>query len=172
MLDEYHRRFLERTGQFLNSGNSHISWPHIICSGRPCGDRECCNSSRRSNRGMDAGPWNSFFTRRRDAECRVGGLLSLDLSPNFFLVVVIALCISGIGAGVLQTVGPAIATDAVREEERGEAITSTGTFRAAALFLAPMGTAGLVVLLPMGVAVCIAGLAITLPAASGRWTHR
>ncbi len=47
------------------------------------------------------------------------------------------LAVSGLGAGALQTVGPAIAADSVHREERGEAIAAAGTFRAAALFAAP-----------------------------------
>jgi MFS family permease len=75
-----------------------------------------------------------------------------------------ALLISGIGAGALQTVGPAVATDAVHPEERGEAIASTGTFRAAALLLSPIAVAGLVTVLPLSAAVLTAGLLITAPA--------
>jgi hypothetical protein len=52
------------------------------------------------------------------------------------------LAVSGLGAGALQTVGPAIATDSVHPEERGEAIAAAGTFRAAALFAAPLAVAG------------------------------
>lgn len=53
------------------------------------------------------------------------------------------LAVSGLGAGALQTLGPAIATDAVRPDERGEAIAIAGAFRAGALFAAPLLVAGL-----------------------------
>jgi MFS family permease len=76
----------------------------------------------------------------------------------------VALCVSGIGAGALQTVGPAVATDAVDPEERGEAIASAGTFRAAALLLAPFAVAGLVTVVPLSAAILTAGLLITAPA--------
>jgi MFS family permease len=75
----------------------------------------------------------------------------------------VALCVSGIGAGALQTVGPAVATDAVEPEERGEAIASAGTFRAAALLLAPFAVAGLVTVIPLSAAILTAGLLITAP---------
>lgn len=81
----------------------------------------------------------------------------------------IALALSGLGAGALQTVGPAVATDAVHAEERGEAIAATGTFRAAALLGAPLAVAGTLAVAPLGAAMAGAGLAIAAPALlSGR----
>jgi MFS family permease len=76
----------------------------------------------------------------------------------------LALLISGIGAGALQTVGPAVATDAVAPNERGEAIASAGTFRAAALLVSPFAVAGLVTFIPLGLAVLTVGILITAPA--------
>lgn len=78
----------------------------------------------------------------------------------------VALAISGIGAGILQTVGPAIAADYVHPEERGDALALTGTYRAVALFLAPLGMAGMVTVAPVTAAVLTAGLLTTAPAAS------
>lgn len=75
-----------------------------------------------------------------------------------------ALLISGIGAGALQTVGPALASEAVGAEERGEAIASAGTFRAVALLLGPFAVAGMVTVLPLSAAIFAAGLLITVPA--------
>jgi MFS family permease len=79
------------------------------------------------------------------------------------LVAGTALSLSGVGAGLLQTVGPALATEAVSPEERGEAIASAGTFRAAALLLAPLGVAGLVTVMATPVALVIGGLAMSTP---------
>ncbi len=75
----------------------------------------------------------------------------------------VALALSGLGAGALQTVGPAVATEAVHPEERGEAIAVTGTWRAGALFVAPLGVAGLIVVIPLTAAMTLAGALITLP---------
>lgn len=75
-----------------------------------------------------------------------------------------ALAVSGLGAGALQTVGPAVATDAVHPQERGEAIAATGAFRAAALFAAPLGAAAVVTFAPVGIALGLAGLIIVAPA--------
>lgn len=98
------------------------------------------------------------------------GLAALGLLAEFSLAAAVALAISGIGAGILQTVGPAVASEAVRPDEKGEAIASTGTFRAVALFLAPVGAAGLVTVVPTGIALLITGLIIAVPAIVGR--HR
>jgi MFS family permease len=78
------------------------------------------------------------------------------------------LAVSGLGAGALQTVGPAVATDSVHPEERGEAIAAAGTFRAAALFAAPLAVAAAVAVLPLAVAMGIAGSLIAASAAVGR----
>jgi MFS family permease len=77
----------------------------------------------------------------------------------------VALTVSGLGAGALQTVGPAVATDAVHPEERGDAIAAAGTFRAAALFLAPLGVAGMVLVMPLTGAMVAIGALISVPVA-------
>ncbi|MCO4264589.1 MFS transporter [Pseudarthrobacter sp. MDT3-26] len=79
----------------------------------------------------------------------------------------VALVISGIGAGILQTVGPAIAVDEVHPEERGDVLALTGTVRASALFFTPFGMALLVTVAPVAAALLAAGVVITLPAACG-----
>jgi hypothetical protein len=80
-----------------------------------------------------------------------------------------ALAVSGVAAGALQTLGPALASDAVHEEERGEAIAATGVWRAASLFVAPLATAGLVAVVPVGAAVCVTGVLMAAP--FGRWAR-
>ena len=86
------------------------------------------------------------------------GLAAVGPFAGLTAPVAIALAISGIGAGVLQTVGPAIAAEKVHPEERGDALALTGTFRATALFLSPLGMAGLVTLVPVTAALLAAGL--------------
>jgi MFS family permease len=75
-----------------------------------------------------------------------------------------ALAASGIGAGVLQTVGPAVASDAVQPQERGDAIAAAGTFRAASLFLVPLGVAGLLAVVPLVPALMVTGVLVAVPA--------
>jgi MFS family permease len=81
----------------------------------------------------------------------------------------VVLAVSGLGAGVLQTSGPAIAAEAVHREERGLVIAASGTFRAAALLTAPLAAAGVVTVAPVSVALAVGGLLIALPA---RAAHR
>lgn len=76
-----------------------------------------------------------------------------------------ALAVSGVGAGILQTVGPAIAADEVHPEERGDALSLTGTVRASALFLTPFVMALLVSVVPVAAALVSVGVLMTLPAA-------
>jgi MFS family permease len=83
----------------------------------------------------------------------------------------VALAVSGLGAGALQTVGPAIAADAVHPEERGEAIASAGTFRAGALFAAPLGVAGLVIAFPLTWSMIAVSLLIAAPVGLTRRLH-
>lgn len=78
-------------------------------------------------------------------------------------LVALALVVSGVAAGALQTLGPAQAADAVHEQERGDAIAATGTFRAASLFLTPLATAALVVAVPVAGAMAVTGLLVALP---------
>ena len=95
------------------------------------------------------------------------GLAAVGLLAEFVLLTGAVLAFSGIGAGILQTVGPALASESVHPDEKGEAIASTGTFRASALFVAPAGTAGLVLIMPIGIALFAVGLLIAVPALFG-----
>lgn len=87
------------------------------------------------------------------------------LAAGSWWLAAVLLAISGLGAGALQTVGPAIATDAVHPQERGEAIAAAGAFRAAALFGAPLAVAGAVAVLPLAIAMGAAGALIAASAA-------
>ena len=78
----------------------------------------------------------------------------------------LALALSGLGAGILQTAGPAVAVEAVHPQERGAVMATTGTFRAAALFTAPLAAAGLVAIAPVSLALAVGGLIIIAPTRS------
>jgi MFS family permease len=80
--------------------------------------------------------------------------------------------LSGLGAGALQTLGPALASDSVHPQERGDAIAATGTFRAAALFASPLAVAGMLSAVTLTPAMLVAGLLITLPALTTRRLRR
>lgn len=81
------------------------------------------------------------------------------------LLAAVLLALSGAGAGLLQTVGPALASETVRPEERGEALATAGTYRAAALLAAPLVVSGLVTVVATPVAMLALGVAMTAPAA-------
>ncbi|CAH0149023.1 MFS transporter [Microbacterium sp. Bi121] len=75
------------------------------------------------------------------------------------------LVISGIGAGILQTLGPALGSEAVGPEERGRAIAMIGTFRAISLLVTPVGIGALVFVLPSAaVATSIVAVVSAVPA--------
>lgn len=94
------------------------------------------------------------------------GTALVTLAAGQAWLAAVLLAVSGVGAGALQTVGPAIATEAVHPEERGEAIAVAGTFRAAALFGGPIVVSGAVAVLPLAVA--MAGAGVLIAAAAGR----
>jgi MFS family permease len=126
-----------------------------------------------ANAAMMAGSAASKWVRGRGIKasfaigllCAGLGLASLSPMASMALAAAAALAVSGLGAGILQTVGPAIAADEVAAEERGDALALTGTYRAAALFLAPIGMAGLLLFIPLTTSLIAAGLLITAPAA-------
>jgi MFS family permease len=93
----------------------------------------------------------------------IGTALAVALADDVLLAALV-LALSGLGAGALQTVGPAIATESVHPEERGEAIAAAGTFRAAALFAAPLAVSGLVGFIALAPAMALVGAAMTVPA--------
>lgn len=93
------------------------------------------------------------------------GLAFASFFPNPIWLVSAGLAISGAGAGILQTVGPALAADSSEEGDRGRAIASIGTFRSVSLLASPLGTAGLILLVPTAaIATGIAGIIISMPA--------
>ncbi len=79
---------------------------------------------------------------------------------------VLAVC--GLAEGVLLTLGPALATDAVEPDDVGDAIAARGTFRAAALFASPVGVGALLGSLSLPAAMVLAGAAIVAPVLASR----
>ena len=77
----------------------------------------------------------------------------------------VLLVISGLGAGALLTLSPALAIDAVHGEKRAEALAVTGSFRAGALLVTPLAVAGAVVFIPLSTALTAVGSSLALVAA-------
>ena len=98
-----------------------------------------------------------------------GGTTALTAAlAGHVLLSAVVLAVSGLAAGILQVLGLAVAAESVHPEERGEAIAVSGTFRAGALFAAPLAVAGLVVVMPLAPAVAIVGVAMAVPAVALR----
>lgn len=93
------------------------------------------------------------------------GTAATALAGGRPLLAAVALAVSGLGGGALQTLGPALAAEAVHREERGLAVATTGTFRAAALLLAPLAVSGLVLAMPVAAGLAVAGLLTSAPVA-------
>lgn len=91
------------------------------------------------------------------------GLAAAAVTAAWPVLSTLALAVSGVGAGVLQTVGPAAAAESVGPEERGDAIAAAGTFRAAALLFTPLLVAGLLSVVTLAPAMAIAGGTVALP---------
>ncbi|GAB3692458.1 MFS transporter [Nocardiopsis oceani] len=94
------------------------------------------------------------------------GMAVVGPAAEATLLVGAALAVSGLGSGMLQTIGPAVAADSAHDDERGEAIASTGTFRAGALLASPVGLAGVVLVAPLSGALVVCGVIMTLPVLS------
>ena len=71
------------------------------------------------------------------------------------IVFAIALAIGGLGVGVIQVLGVTVASSGVRPELRGDAVAVTGSLRALALFVSPIGIAALLPVLGLGAAVFV-----------------
>jgi hypothetical protein len=79
------------------------------------------------------------------------------------VVIATALALGGLGVGVLQVLGITVASSSVDPELRGDAVAVTGTLRAVALFVSPLGIAALLPVVGLGAAVGIVSLAMLVP---------
>lgn len=82
--------------------------------------------------------------------------------------VALLLVLSGLGSGALLTLGTALATAAVDDRDRANAIALIGGVRAAAMLVTPLAVAAAVTALPLAAALGGLGLLIALPAVSRR----
>lgn len=93
------------------------------------------------------------------------GLCLVAVFPVPVILAVLFLAVSGWGAGVLQTVGPALSADSVHPEDRGRSIALIGTFRSVSLLLSPLIGAGLVLIMPsIALATALSGGIVATPA--------
>lgn len=92
------------------------------------------------------------------------GLAGFGAGAEVLVLAAAALVASGLAMGMLQTIGPAVAAEAVGAQEQGDAMAVVGLYRAGATFAAPFGVAALALAMPLGWALVIAGAALALPA--------
>jgi MFS family permease len=92
------------------------------------------------------------------------GLAVVGFVAGSPLLAALALGLSGLGAGVLQTLGPNLAAISVGEQEKGDAMATYGTARTSAMFLAPLAVAGGVAVVPISVALLVVSAGLALPA--------
>jgi MFS family permease len=91
------------------------------------------------------------------------GTAAIGIVPGNGFLAACALFLSGIGGGLAQTLGAAAAADAVHDEERGQAIASSGLFRAVALFATPLAGAVLVIAVPAAAALLVISAVSAVP---------
>jgi predicted MFS family arabinose efflux permease len=92
--------------------------------------------------------------------------LSLAVVPFVADQIVIAaalLAVSGVGGGLVTTLGPAMAAQSVPQAELPAAISVTGTFRAVGLLTLPAAVAAGLAVAPLAPAMAVAGVGIAVP---------
>lgn len=97
-----------------------------------------------------------------------GGVATTVFLLHDLVLAGIFLAVSAVGAGIMQTLGPALGADVVAPQERGRAMATIGTFRAVSLLLTPMGIGALVFVLPSAaVASAVVSVVMAIPALVG-----
>jgi MFS family permease len=91
------------------------------------------------------------------------GLAWFGPASESALLAAAALAVSGLGAGVLQTLGPATAASSVDADEKGDAMAAYGAMRTAAMFAAPLVTSGALVVASLPTALTGMGCLLALP---------
>ncbi len=100
------------------------------------------------------------------------GTALVGVTAKSVYITLFLLAIGGIGAGLLQTLGPVMAAKGVALQLKGDAIAIAGSFRASALLIAPFCTAILLGPLGMSGALLIVGGALGLPILAARGVLR
>lgn len=91
------------------------------------------------------------------------GTALVGLTARSVTITAALLIVGGIGAGLLQTLGPVLAATGVSPHLKGDAVAIAGSFRAGALLIAPFFTAILLGPIGMTGALIIVGSALGLP---------
>jgi MFS transporter len=97
---------------------------------------------------------------RVGAVVAAAALVAIALLPTVLPVAIVLLLVGGAAAGSVTTLSPAMATLVATPDEQGDALSLTGTFRAAALFASPAAVGALVVPLAVGPAMALVALVV------------
>lgn len=96
------------------------------------------------------------------------GTAMVGITARSLEITVVLLAVGGIGAGLLQTLGPVMAANGVAAQLKGDAVAIAGSFRASALLIAPFFTALLLGPLGMSGALLLVGGGLGLPIFAAR----
>lgn len=96
-----------------------------------------------------------------------GGIALASWYAGHLWLAAMALALSGLGAGILQTLGPAVVVEAVGPQQHGDAMALTGLCRAVAKLVAPLSVAGLATVLALPMSVVAVGVSMALPVFTG-----
>lgn len=100
------------------------------------------------------------------------GTAATGILPHSPVAVAVCLAAAGLGAGLLQTLGPVLAIDGDEGASRAEAVATSAAFRAGAMFAAPVGASLGAAVAPLGWALAAVGLAMTGTVGAARAAHR
>lgn len=100
--------------------------------------------------------------------CAAIGTGFIGVTAKSIVISGILLATGGVGAGLLQTLGPVIAAEGVSQSQKGDAIALAGSFRAGALFGAPLLMAALLGPLGLTEALLISGAILGSPILAAR----
>lgn len=92
----------------------------------------------------------------------------VGITAKSIFISLVILVAGGIGAGLLQTLGPVIATGGVETHQKGDAVALAGSFRAGALLGAPLLMAALLGPIGLSAALLVSGAVLGLPILTAR----
>ncbi len=92
----------------------------------------------------------------------------VGITAKSIFISLVILVAGGVGAGLLQTLGPVIATAGVETHQKGDAVALAGSFRAGALLGAPLLMAVLLGPIGLSAALLVSGAVLGLPILTAR----
>ena len=90
-------------------------------------------------------------------------LVAVAVVPSSVATYAALLIVGGAASGAITTLGPAMASLAAGPHEQGDALSLSGTFRAAALFASPASAGAVLSFAPLWAAITLIALAVGLP---------